>query len=118
MNTLQEQRTAVQILSNRVQSLEKALDGCREAGRNLAAQLLCLMDAQEKMGNPVKIKVPSEIREDRSRGKHAVNRRFAIWRVMYENGMTETEISEHYGVDRQAIRNARMRGWQSGWTVK
>ena len=118
MNTLTEQRTAVQILSSRVHALEKSLANCREAGRRLSAQLLCLMDAQEKMGNPVKIKIPGEIRKDRSRGKHAVNRRFAIWRVMYENGMTEAEISEHYGVDRQAIRNARMRGWKSGWTVK
>ena len=117
MNTLQD-KTAVQILSHRVQSLEKALEGCREAGRQLSAQLLAVMDAQEKMGNPVKIRVPDEIRKDRSRGKHAINRRFAIWRVMYENGMTESEISEQYGVDRHAIRNARLRGWRSGWARK
>ena len=118
MNTLTEQKTAVQILSHRVQSLEKALEGCREAGRQLSAQLLSLMDAQEKMGNPVKIRVPDETRKDRSRGKHAINRRFAIWRVMYENGMTESEISEQYNVDRNAIRNARLRGWKSGWAGK
>ena len=116
MNTLTEQKTAVQILSSRVHALEKSLANCREAGRRLSAQLLCLMDAQEKMGNPVKIKIPSEIRRDRSRGKHAINRRFAIWRVMWENGMTETEISREYGVERHSISNARMRGWKSGWT--
>ena len=118
MNTLTEQKTAVQILSSRVHALEKSLANCREASRKMAAQLLCVMDAQEKMGNPVKIRVPDEIKKDRCRDKHAINRRFAIWRVMYENGMTESEISEQYNVDRNAIRNARLRGWRSGWARK
>ena len=116
MNTLTEQKTAVQILSSRVHALEKSLANCREASRKMAAQLLCVMDAQEKMGNPVKIRVPDEIRKDRCRDKHAINRRFAIWRVMWENGMTDSEISKEYGVDRHAVQNARLRGWKSAYS--
>ena len=110
MNTLQD-RTAVQILSHRVQSLEKALEGCREAGRQLSAQLLAVMDAQEKMGNPVKIRVPAVIKGNRCRSKLATYARFQLWRVMFENGMTEYEIANEYGVDRTSIRNARKQEW-------
>ena len=114
MNTLTEQ-TAVQILSSRVQTLEKALENCRKASSNLAAQLLCVMDAQEKMGHQVKIRIPEQVRRERTRDKYSVTRRFAIWHVMHENGMTDAEVAKAYGVDRGAVYNARMRGWKSGY---
>ena len=108
----QTHRSAVTILSDRVRSLEKQLATCREAGRRLSAQLLTMMDEQSAMKAAGKIRIPKGI-DNRSRLPHAVQYRYNIMRIMFENGMTEREISNELGVDRRGVYHARRRGWKS-----
>ena len=108
----QTQRSAVTILSDRVRSLEKQLANCREAGRRLSAQLLTMMDEQAAMKAAGRIRIPKDI-DNRSRLPHAVQYRYNIMRIMWENGMTEAEIANELGVDRRGVYHARRSGWKS-----
>ena len=108
----QVQKTSINILSDRVRSLEKQLATCREAGRRLSAQLLTMMDEQAAMKAAGKIRIPKGI-DNRSRLPHAVQYRYNIMRIMFENGMTEREIANELGVDRRGVYHARRRGWKS-----
>ena len=108
----QTHRSAVTILSDRVRSLEKQLANCREAGRRLSAQLLTMMDEQAAMKAAGRIRIPKGI-DNRSRLPHAVQYRYNIMRIMWENGMTEAEIANELGVDRRGVYHARRRGWKS-----
>ena len=108
----QAQRSAVSILSDRVRHLEKQLANCRESGRRLSAQLLTMMDEQAAMKAAGRIRIPKDI-DNRSRLPHAVQYRYNIMRIMWENGMTEAEIANELGVDRRGVYHARRRGWKS-----
>jgi len=108
----QTQRSAVTILSDRVRHLEKQLANCRESGRRLSAQLLVMMDEQAAMKAAGRIRIPKDI-DNRSRLPHAVQYRYNIMRIMWENGMTEAEIANELGVDRRGVYHARRRGWKS-----
>jgi len=108
----QVQKTSINILSDRVRSLEKQLAPCREAGRRLSAQLLTMMDEQAAMKAAGRIRIPKDI-DNRSRLPHAVQYRYNIMRIMWENGMTEAEIANELGVDRRGVYHARRRGWKS-----
>ena len=104
----QIQKTSINILSDRVRSLEKQLATCREAGRRLSAQLLTMMDEQSAMKAAGRIRIPKDI-DNRSRLPHAVQYRYNIMRIMFENGMTEREIANELGVDRSGVYHARRR---------
>ena len=108
----QVQKTSINILSDRVRSLEKQLANCREAGRRLSAQLLTMMDEQAAMKAAGRIRIPEGI-DNRSRLPNAVQYRYNIMRIMWENGMTEAEIANELGVDRRGVYHARRRGWKS-----
>ena len=108
----QVQKTSINILSDRVRSLEKQLANCREASRRLSAQLLVMMDEQAAMKAAGRIRIPKDI-DNRSRLPHAVQYRYNIMRIMWENGMTEAEIANELGVDRRGVYHARRRGWKS-----
>ena len=108
----QTQRSAVTILSDRVRSLEKQLAACREAGRRLSAQLLTMMDEQSAMKAAGKIRIPKGI-DNRSRLPNAVQYRYNIMRIMFENGMTEREIANELGVDRRGVYHARRNNWKA-----
>ena len=108
----QVQKTSINILSDRVRSLEKQLAACREAGRRLSAQLLTMMDEQSAMKAAGKIRIPKGI-DNRSRLPHAVQYRYNIMRIMFENGMTEREIANELGVDRRGVYHARRNNWKS-----
>ena len=108
----QVQRTSITILSDRVRSLEKQLATCREAGRRLSAQLLTMMDEQAAMKAAGRIRIPKGI-DNRSRLPSAVQYRYNIMRIMWENGMTEREIANELGVDRRGVYHARRSGWKS-----
>ena len=108
----QVQKTSINILSDRVRSLEKQLAACREAGRRLSAQLLTMMDEQAAMKAAGRIRIPKGI-DKKSRLPHAVQYRYNIMRIMFENGMTEREIANELGVDRRGVYHARRRGWKS-----
>jgi hypothetical protein len=108
----QAEKTAVGVLSERVRSLEKQLENCREAGRRLSAQLLAIMDEQSILKAAGKIRIPKGI-SPRSRHPKAVQYRYNIMRIMSENGMTDNEIAKEFGVDRRAAYHARKSGWKS-----
>ena len=108
----QVQKTSINILSDRVRSLEKQLAACREAGRRLSAQLLTMMDEQSAMKAAGKIRIPKGI-DKKSRLPHAVQYRYNIMRIMFENGMTEREIANELGVDRRGVYHARRNNWKA-----
>lgn len=108
----QAQRSAVNILSDKVRDLERKLASCREAGRKLSAQLLAMMDEQASMKAAGRIRIPKGV-TGKSHLPHAVQYRYNIMRVMSENGMTDTEIANELGVARRGVYHARMRGWKS-----
>ena len=115
LKTLEDNQTdksAVTILSDRVRTLEKQLSNCREAGRRLSAQLLVMMDEQAAMKAAGRIRIPKGI-DNKSRLPNAVQYRYNIMRIMWENGMTEREIANELGVDRRGVYHARKRGWKS-----
>ena len=115
LKTLEDNQTnksAVTILSDRVRTLEKQLSNCREAGRRLSAQLLVMMDEQAAMKAAGRIRIPKGI-DNKSRLPNAVQYRYNIMRIMFENGMTEREIANELGVDRRGVYHARMNGWKS-----
>ena len=115
LKTLEDNQTdksAVTILSDRVRTLEKQLSNCREAGRRLSAQLLVMMDEQAAMKAAGRIRIPKGI-DNKSRLPSAVQYRYNIMRIMFENGMTEREIANELGVDRRGVYHARRSGWKS-----
>lgn len=108
----QPERSAVTILSDKVRLLEGQLANCREAGRRLSAQLLTMMDEQAAMKAAGRIRIPKGI-DNRSRLPSAVQYRYNIMRIMFENGMTEREIANELGVDRRGVYHARRNNWKS-----
>ena len=112
MNTLTEQRTAVQILSSRVHALEKSLAACREAGRNLSAMLIDYMNAEANKQTPY-IRVPKDLKRKGGNHPHQVQARYDIMRILAHNGMSDQDIENEFGINSGTIYYARKHGWKA-----
>ena len=113
MNTLQEQdRTAVQILSDRVHALEKSLLNCREAGRRLSSMLIDYMNEEANKQTPY-IRVPKNLRKKNGNSPHQVQARYDIMRILAYNGMSDQDIENEFGINSGAVYYARKHKWKA-----
>ena len=113
MNTLLErEKTAVQILSSRVHSLEKSIANCREACRKLSSMLLDYMNYEASKQTPY-IRVPKDLARRKSNSPHQVQARYDIMRILSVNGMSDQDIEKELGINSAAVYYARKNGWKA-----
>ena len=112
MNTLTEQKTAVQVLSSRVHALEKSLANCREAGKRLSAMLIDYMNSEANKQTPY-IRVPKNLRKKNGNSPYQVQARYDIMRILAYNGMSDQDIENELGINSAAVYYARKNGWKA-----
>ena len=115
MHTL-EQINPIHILTARVNGLEKAMREMQEAKAELHRKMAVIMDM--KPVEAIKeLKIPDAVKTE-GNTPEAVDKRYRVWQVLYENGYTISTIARAWNTDRGSIRNAKNNGWRSRYMNK
>ena len=115
MHTL-DQINPIQILTARVNNLEQATRRLEAARMELHAKMAMMME-MKSTPEARELKISESVKSD-GNSPEAVDKRYRIWQVLYENGYTVSSIARAWNTDRGAIRHAKMQGWRSRYLSK
>jgi len=115
MHTL-EQINPIHILTARVNGLEAATRKLEAEKQELHRKMAVIMDM--KPVEAIKeLKIPDAVKTE-GNTPEAVDKRYRVWQVLYENGYTISTIARAWNTDRGSIRNAKNNGWRSRYMNK
>lgn len=115
MNTL-DQISPIQILTARVNNLEAATRQLEAARMELHAKMAMLMEIKS-IPETKQLKISESVKME-GNSPDAVDKRYRIWQVLYENGYTVSSIARAWKTDRGAIQHAKKQGWRSRYLSK
>ena len=89
--------------------------------RKTAEQLVVGIRDEREIVVPDKLRISSPKRTKGkrkagggNRSKDIVNRRWALWKIQYEQGYTTSQIAKAWKCNRETIDYAKKRNWRSG----
>lgn len=95
----------VNVLTARVNSIEKQLRDCQRENMALAGQMRSMMNIKPQA---IKFNAP-----DGMVGRQATQARWSMWKVMHESGKKNREIAREFGVSHKAVCYARQMNWNA-----
>ena len=109
-----EQVNPIHILTDRVNSLEKAMHEMEKAKKELhmmMAEVMQVKLSEDKLATIKSVMVEGSTAE-------AVDKRYKVWGMLYDNGYSVSAISRAWNVDRKLVQYAQNNGWRSKHIVK